>query len=148
MGAECCLSDVPTHGPVSAGGSADALGLGVSLGGLVGGEEERRCGRTGKTLCGYRETLAAKAVVGSYLANPGKGSGSLSWWSQPSCLACRGRGEGCGGQALPIPCSGCPGGWAACQPACGELIPFSVGGSNLAAHESCEIQPCVGTGGA
>lgn len=43
------------------------------------GEEECRHGRIGKTLHGYREMLAEKADIGSYLANEGKGSGSLSW---------------------------------------------------------------------
>lgn len=35
-GAECCVSDVPSHGPASAGALLSPLGLGVNLGGWQG----------------------------------------------------------------------------------------------------------------
>lgn len=65
----------------------------------------------------------------------------------PPVLPSRDMGRAAGIKVLPIPCSGCLGGWTACQAACRALIPFSGGSGNpAAAHESCEIQPCVGTG--
>lgn len=79
VGAERCVSDVPSHGPASAGALWSPLGLGVSLGGPAATWGRKSAGTVAWVKnCGYRETLAEKADVGSYLAKRGKGSGSLS----------------------------------------------------------------------
>lgn len=109
-------------------------------------KEEHRLDDRGKTLRGYHETLAEKMDISKgviWLADAREaGAGDFS----PPVLPSRDVGRAAGGSGAPHPCSGYLDGWTACQAACRTLIPFSVGSGNPAAHESCEILPCVGTG--
>lgn len=130
------MSDIPTHGPEGWGlcGHPEAQGEPWGPSRDVG-EEEHTLDHRGKTLCGYHEMLAEKARA------EGACPGGLS----PSVLPSRDIGR-----AVGISCSPCPAQdtWVDRLPArlpAGHSSPFQLEVATQQ-HESCEIQPCVGTG--
>lgn len=136
-GAECCVSDVPSHGPASTGVLLSSLGLGVNPGGWQGTVTwVKRSMVTMKSLLKMQilgvtwlnEAREVEALPGD-LSLPGLPSGDM--------------GRAAGGRRSLL---GVPGRWTACEPDCGALVPVLVEGNEPAAHENCEIQPCAGAG--
>lgn len=119
-------------------GSAVTAGARGEPGGLAGHS------RLGETLHGYHEKLAENADIGSYLAKRGKGSGSPSWCSQPAWLALWGRGEGCGGQALPVPCLGCRADGLPASQTVGHLSRFWLKVTNQQHVRTVKSNPVLG----